>query len=204
MPNRRIFCEVIEGICVEGRCLYALKKIIEGNRTCESCMVRELEDIKSARVRKEKEKIELYPRKERRKAKGAKALVGSKPLGETGPVLKKRRNRKVEWAKRKINKQTPSVQDDINMTKVSNVTKASNVTKVSHATFDIRSLSDFLGRSVRRTQELAKEGKIPGHKVGAYWVFDKGEIDRWLSESKDHTGEESQVTDKPPQDEFKG
>ena len=46
---------------------------------------------------------------------------------------------------------------------------------------DVLSLAKLLGKSPRRIQELAKEGKIPARKVGPVWQFNKQEIDQWLS-----------------------
>jgi hypothetical protein len=47
MSDRKIYCEIIEGICYEDRCLFKLSKIIEGNKTCEACILRETERLKS-------------------------------------------------------------------------------------------------------------------------------------------------------------
>ena len=45
-------------------------------------------------------------------------------------------------------------------------------------------LAILLGKSERRIRERAKEGKIPGCKIGIEMVFQR-EIDRWLSERKE-------------------
>jgi hypothetical protein len=58
MANRRVFCEIVSGICFEDRCLYALKKIIERSKTCEQCIVREVESLKSG---SKKPKVEKMP-----------------------------------------------------------------------------------------------------------------------------------------------
>ena len=53
---------------------------------------------------------------------------------------------------------------------------------VAQTFYDVRFLSNLLGKSERRIQEWAKEGKVPARKVGERWQFLKEEIDRWLSE----------------------
>ena len=50
MSNRKILCQVIEGIVYEDRCLYKLSKIVEDNKICEECVVRELERMKSGKA----------------------------------------------------------------------------------------------------------------------------------------------------------
>ena len=51
MSNRKIYCEVIEGVVYDDRCLFKLSKIIEGNKTCKACVVRETERIKPPGVK---------------------------------------------------------------------------------------------------------------------------------------------------------
>jgi excisionase family DNA binding protein len=34
--------------------------------------------------------------------------------------------------------------------------------------------------SVLQVQKLAREGRIPAHKVGRLWRFDQEELDRWF------------------------
>ena len=68
MNNRKVYCQVVEGVVYDDRCLFKLSKIIEKNRTCEVCIVREMERIKPPGI------------------KGAKA----RPKEKTGPGAKKR------------------------------------------------------------------------------------------------------------------
>ena len=49
--------------------------------------------------------------------------------------------------------------------------------------YTTQELSEILGKAERTIQDYAKEGRIPGQKVGRSWHFLKEEIDRWLSAS---------------------
>jgi excisionase family DNA binding protein len=44
---RKIFCEVVQGITYSDRCLFKLAKVLEGNKSCENCILREIEKIRS-------------------------------------------------------------------------------------------------------------------------------------------------------------
>jgi excisionase family DNA binding protein len=44
---RKIFCEIVSGAVYSDRCLWKLRQAIEGNKACEECILRELEEIKS-------------------------------------------------------------------------------------------------------------------------------------------------------------
>jgi len=48
METRKVYCEIVEGVTYETRCLFKLSKIIEGNETCENCILRQLERMKKA------------------------------------------------------------------------------------------------------------------------------------------------------------
>jgi excisionase family DNA binding protein len=50
MAVRRVFCSVVEGLVWSDRCLYKLRKMINGSKACESCILRELERLKSAKA----------------------------------------------------------------------------------------------------------------------------------------------------------
>jgi excisionase family DNA binding protein len=45
---KKIYCEILEGVTYSDRCLFKLSKVIEGNAACESCILRELERLRSA------------------------------------------------------------------------------------------------------------------------------------------------------------
>ncbi|MGO8988758.1 MAG: helix-turn-helix domain-containing protein [bacterium] len=130
MPSRKVFCEIVEGVVYDDRCLFSLSKIIEGNKTCEDCIVRVMERVKSRGI------------------KGAKARPGKKAEAGT----RKRPN------------------------------KIRTIAGDTEKTYSVKSMAELLGKSKRRIQELAKEGKIPARKVGPCWHFDKDKIDRWFSE----------------------
>ncbi len=46
MEKKKVWCEVLEAAVWSDRCLFKLSQIIEGNKSCESCILRELEKIK--------------------------------------------------------------------------------------------------------------------------------------------------------------
>ncbi|HMK76655.1 MAG TPA: helix-turn-helix domain-containing protein [Thermodesulfobacteriota bacterium] len=41
--------------------------------------------------------------------------------------------------------------------------------------------AEYLNFNVRTIYRLAKDGKLPGHKVGRSWRFKKDVLDKWLS-----------------------
>ena len=44
-----------------------------------------------------------------------------------------------------------------------------------------REAAEYLSVHVRTIYRLAKNGKIPGRKVGGSWRFKRGTLDEWLS-----------------------
>lgn len=46
----------------------------------------------------------------------------------------------------------------------------------------IGELAGYLRVSKSTLYKLAKEGKLPGHKVGRHWRFHKAAVDEWLKE----------------------
>jgi excisionase family DNA binding protein len=41
--------------------------------------------------------------------------------------------------------------------------------------------AEYLNLNVRTIYRLAKNGKLPGDKVGRSWKFNKDALDKWLS-----------------------
>jgi excisionase family DNA binding protein len=41
--------------------------------------------------------------------------------------------------------------------------------------------AEYLNLNVRTIYHLARDGKLPGHKVGRRWRFKKDVLDKWLS-----------------------
>jgi excisionase family DNA binding protein len=41
--------------------------------------------------------------------------------------------------------------------------------------------AEYLNLNVRTIYRLAKNGKLPGYKVGRSWKFSKDALDKWLS-----------------------
>jgi excisionase family DNA binding protein len=48
-----------------------------------------------------------------------------------------------------------------------------------------REAAEYLSVHVRTIYRLAKNGEIPGRKVGGSWRFKKGALDEWLSWRED-------------------
>ena len=160
MAEIKVYCSVLEGVTFSDRCLFKLSKIIEGNKICEGCILRQLERLKRCGFEE----------------------------AEARPV------KKIKAGRKKRLKTSESISSD---TKKSNDMKRSNKIKKSEdvkesedikgsenakSQYSVRDVGKLLGKSERRTQELAKEGKIPARKIGLHWIFNKEEIDRWLSE----------------------
>jgi excisionase family DNA binding protein len=125
--------------------LFSLSKIIEGNKTCENCILRELKLLKCLGVKE----------------------IDKKKEGDQRPVSalpKKKRPKKA--AKPKDMKGSGAIQE-----------------QGADQSYTAESLAETLGKSKRRIQELAKQGKIPGRKVGSHWMFEKKEINAWISEN---------------------
>ena len=53
-----------------------------------------------------------------------------------------------------------------------------------------REAAEYLSVHVRTIYHLAKNGDIPGRKVGGSWRFKKGALDEWLSWSRDPSSKE--------------
>ncbi len=64
---RKIFCEIIQGVVYEDRCLFKLSKVIEGNRSCRGCILQEIEKFKSGK-RKSKKRGEKRSKREKGEA----------------------------------------------------------------------------------------------------------------------------------------
>jgi excisionase family DNA binding protein len=157
---KKIYCEILEGVTFSDRCLFKLSKIIEGNKTCENCILRQLERIKSR-------KAEQSGENDIKATKDVKARKGINVTNDMEGTRKKRKR-----SKPRPKKEPEPIAD-----------AQANAKQM----YSIQALSKLLGKSVRRTQELAKEGNIPGQKVGTHWEFSKEEIDLWLSEKKEYT-----------------
>lgn len=157
MTERKVHCEIVEGLVYESRCLYKLSKIIEGNKTCENCLVRLFERMKSEKA--ERSVNDIKDIKDTNDTKVTKVTKATKGLSKRKRGGKARRGRKPQ----PIAAAPPDPEPP----------------------YTVQSLSKLLGKSERRIQELAKEGKIPAQKVGMVWQFSKEEIDHWLSGKKE-------------------
>jgi excisionase family DNA binding protein len=158
MAPRRIFCEVVEGVLLEDRCLYRLSKVIEENSTCENCIVRELEKIRSSSKAKTQDASFISSDvKTSENAKTSKDIKISKNI----ETLKK--SKKSRRAKRRSQRGSSQI--------------GNGQAKQMYTT---KELTRILGKAERTLQEWAQKGKIKAVRVGTAWCFPKEEIDRLL------------------------
>src|SRR4030066_335450 len=50
MAGRKIYCNVLEGITYDDRCLFKLSKVIEANPECENCILRLYERMRRGKA----------------------------------------------------------------------------------------------------------------------------------------------------------
>ncbi|MFH1519941.1 MAG: polymer-forming cytoskeletal protein [Candidatus Omnitrophota bacterium] len=55
---------------------------------------------------------------------------------------------------------------------------------VGEGFLNTREVTEYLEVDISRVRKWAQEGKIPAEKQGNNWVFNRQEIEKWLSESK--------------------
>jgi len=53
----------------------------------------------------------------------------------------------------------------------------------------LKEVADYLKLAEKTAYRLAAEGKLPGFKVGGSWRFKKEDINRWIEERKNVTGQ---------------
>jgi excisionase family DNA binding protein len=49
----------------------------------------------------------------------------------------------------------------------------------------VQEVADYLRVAQSTVYRLAKEGKLPGRKIGGMWRFSKKELDRWVKKPSD-------------------
>jgi excisionase family DNA binding protein len=59
-----------------------------------------------------------------------------------------------------------------------------------------REAAEYLSVHVRTIYRLAKNGHIPGRKVGGSWRFKKGALDQWLSWREDPLPDEKRYRER--------
>ncbi len=155
MAGRKVYCSVVEGLVYDDRCLFKLSKMIKDNKTCENCILRELEKVKSA-------KSKGLGANDVKGINDINDVKGINDINDINDIKDVKRKRKNEGGRRK---------------------KSIKSGQIKHA-YSAQELSKLLGRSQRTIQDWAQKRKIPAHKVGGEWQFSKEEIDRWLSERK--------------------
>ena len=58
--------------------------------------------------------------------------------------------------------------------------KSKNVTNMNDEIMTIKDLSLYLKINEKTIYKLAKQGKLPGVKIGGMWRFKKEAIDNWI------------------------
>ncbi len=188
MTDKKIFCEVLESITYSERCLYELSKVIEGNKTCESCIYRELQRLRRGIVIQEEpqKKSKTKRRRTRADRKTAKDINGLKDIKETNGM---KESLDTQGLRTLLDKETDDLRKSLDDQGLGEDLKKSAQDLRTVLVLNIHDLSRLLGKSERRIQELAKEGKIPGaHKAGPHWAFNKEEVDAWLLKKTGATG----------------
>jgi excisionase family DNA binding protein len=152
MPERKVYCSIIEGLIYEQRCLYHLSKVITGNKTCESCIVRELEKARSS---------------SKAKTGGASSISSDVKTSKDTKISKNietlKKSKKSRRAKRRSQRGSSQI--------------GNGQAKQMYTT---KELTRILGKAERTLQEWAQKGKIKAVRVGIAWGFPKEEVDRLL------------------------
>lgn len=196
MTDRKIYCEVLEGVTFAERCLYELSKVIEGNKTCESCIFRELQRLRKGIV------IESRPckkNKDRRKKRAVggelKTIKGSSDMDDINERkeredlkksfdtsdIREELEKSVQGARESLDKESEALRQSLDDKGFSEELERSTQGLREMLVLNIQDLARILGKAKRTVQDLAKRGKIPGgRKIGPHWAFDKEEIDRWI------------------------
>lgn len=200
MDKRKIYCEVLEGVTYDDRCLFRLSKVIEANPTCEHCILRELQLLKRCGVKEPKPKPLEKIKPERKGTAKKKARAGTQPLKParddindtndikdiTDPKITSPENTASSGDAGSPSTIAASADDSRTGESGSPADVSADTARPgddgSHDQYTVHSLAKLLGKSPRRIQDLAKMGKIPGaRKVDQRWEFDKTIIDQWLS-----------------------
>jgi excisionase family DNA binding protein len=108
MAVKKVWCSVVEAPVYSDRCLFKLSKIIEGNKSCENCILRELEKLKLQKAsvsdmsnisdrRKGKEDFKRRPKKRSKSLENetAKQMYSTQELSK---LLRKSERTIQDWA----------------------------------------------------------------------------------------------------------
>ena len=60
---------------------------------------------------------------------------------------------------------------------------------MSEEILTLKEVADYLKLAEKTAYRLAAEGRLPGFKVGGSWRFKKEDINRWIEEKKNVTGQ---------------
>jgi len=162
MDKRKIYCEVLEGVTYDDRCLFKLSKVIEGNPVCENCILRELQILKRCEPKQSES--------ESGSAKKEKATRGERPR------VRERSERAKKARKVTNDGKVTNISDDID--------GPGPIISGTERAYTVKAVAELLKKSRRRIQELAKAGNIPGaRKVDQRWEFDKTIVEQWLSKA---------------------
>jgi excisionase family DNA binding protein len=65
------------------------------------------------------------------------------------------------------------------------------------AWLDLDDLEDYLKIPKSTLYRLAREGRLPGHKIGRAWRFSQSEVDEWIKAGRQHTEQTKRGDGKP-------
>jgi excisionase family DNA binding protein len=173
MPGRKVYCNVIEGLVYEDRYLYHLSKVITGNKSCQTCIVLDLERARSSL---------------KAKTGGASSISSDVKISKNMNISKDMKISKNTEASKKSKKSRRAKRRS--QTGLPQVGKGE-----TNQVYTTQELSKILGKAERTLQEWAGKGKMKAVRVGAAWRFPKEEVDRLL-EGKVETQEVPQPEEK--------
>ena len=156
MTLRKVYCELVEALVYESRCLYKLCQVTKDSKTCDCCILRELEKLKATGTKVPNDTNDINDIND---------TNGIKDINDIGN--RSRQKMKKRSAKRRAKKTSRSIE--------------SETPKQMYTTEE---LSEILGKAERTLQEWAQKGRIPAVRVGIKWRFPKEGVDRWLSRRK--------------------
>lgn len=90
MAGRKIFCGVVEGVVYDDRCLFKLSQVLEDNKTCEGCVLREIEKMKSEKTKRFDIKSIRETKGRRRRRRRTKVSPGKSQIRSEMRILYKR------------------------------------------------------------------------------------------------------------------
>jgi predicted DNA-binding transcriptional regulator AlpA len=82
LAARKIYCEIVAGLTYEDRCLWKRAMTIDGNKSCENCILREVERLKEWEPQRKETRGRKRGTTRKKKTQGTEATVA-----QVSPVL---------------------------------------------------------------------------------------------------------------------